>query len=125
MKLRIKGDSLRLRLTRTEVQRLDESGTVEERVNFAGGASFVYRLKRDAQICALQASYADGAVEVRVPERIAQEWCRSEKVTLESVQRTSANAELRIVVEKDFACLAPRAGEDESDNFANPSNLRC
>jgi hypothetical protein len=27
---------------------------------------------------------------------------------------------LRILVEKDFACLAPREGEDESDMFPNP-----
>jgi hypothetical protein len=25
------------------------------------------------------------------------------------------------MVEKDFACLAPREGEDESDNFENPT----
>jgi len=125
MKLRIKGDSLRVRLTRPEVQQLDESGSVEERVNFAGGAALVYRLKRDAQVSAIEAIYEAGAVEIRVPEQIAKEWCGSDQVTLEGVQRTGASAELRIVVEKDFACLAPRAGEDESDNFANPSNLRC
>jgi hypothetical protein len=27
---------------------------------------------------------------------------------------------LRITLEKDFACLAPREGEDESDNFPHP-----
>ncbi|MGH8167708.1 MAG: DUF7009 family protein [Woeseiaceae bacterium] len=28
--------------------------------------------------------------------------------------------ELSILVEKDFACLAPREGEDDSDKFPNP-----
>jgi hypothetical protein len=27
---------------------------------------------------------------------------------------------LKILVEKDFACLAPREGEDESDMFPHP-----
>ena len=29
-------------------------------------------------------------------------------------------AKLAILVEKDFACLAPREGEDESDMFPHP-----
>jgi hypothetical protein len=43
---------------------------------------------------------------------------------LASLQPTASDAELRIVVEKDFACLTAREGEDESDNFANP-NATC
>jgi hypothetical protein len=31
---------------------------------------------------------------------------------------------LRILVEKDWNCLTPRAGEDDSDSFANP-NKSC
>jgi len=33
-----------------------------------------------------------------------------------------AVGDLRIIVEKDFACLAPRSDEDESDNFAHPKD---
>jgi hypothetical protein len=31
-------------------------------------------------------------------------------------------AKLTILVEKDFACLTPREGEDESDMFPNPDD---
>jgi hypothetical protein len=121
MKLRIKGDSLRLRLTKGEVSQLDTGGTVEDQVRFGGGAALVYRLKSDAKAGALTASFAQGAVEIRVPERSAREWANSNEVTLAGAQPIAAGDELRIVVEKDFACLAPREGEDESDNFANPT----
>jgi hypothetical protein len=124
MKLRIKGDSLRLRLTQGEVRELEERGAVEDRVRFGGGAVLTYRLKRDSKSAAIHASYDNGALEVRLPERDALSWCKSNEVTLAGAQPVAADAELRIVVEKDFACLTVREGEDESDNFPNP-NQSC
>jgi hypothetical protein len=121
MKLRIKGDSLRLRLTKGEVSQLDSGGVVEDQVRFGGGAALVYRLRRDSRVPGLTASFAQGAVEVRVPEKSAREWANSNDVTLAGAQSIAAGDELRIVVEKDFQCLAPREGEDESDNFENPT----
>jgi hypothetical protein len=38
MKMRIKGDSVRLRLTRGEVRELDERGEVSDRLRLAPGA---------------------------------------------------------------------------------------
>jgi hypothetical protein len=121
MKLRIKGDSLRLRLTQGEVRTLAESGSVEDRVRFGAGAALVYRLRRDPSAAAIAASYVNGAVEVRLPEGAALGWCKSNEVTLQGAQPAAPDAELRIVVEKDFACLTVREGEDESDNFPNPN----
>jgi hypothetical protein len=125
MKLRIKGDSLRLRLTQGEVSELEQHGVVADCVRFGGGASLFYRLSRDRNEQAIGASYADGVIDVRVPNEAALKWCRSaEEVTLTGAQPAAADAELRIVVEKDFACLTAREGEDESDNFPNP-NKSC
>jgi hypothetical protein len=119
MKLRIKGATLRLRLSRGEIDALAERGTVEERVPFAANVSLVYRLKRDPQAREIGATYRDGVVEVRIPESAAREWCTSELVTLAHAQPLPEGA-LQITLEKDFACLEPRAGEDESDNFPHP-----
>ncbi|MEJ1960669.1 MAG: hypothetical protein WDO56_03630 [Gammaproteobacteria bacterium] len=121
MKLRIKGDSLRLRLTKGEVSQLDSGGTVEDQVRFGDGAALIYRLRTDARAAALTASFAQGAVEIRVPAEAAHSWANSNEVTLAGAQPISAAEELRIMVEKDFACLAPRENEDESDNFENPT----
>lgn len=119
MKLRIKGPTLRLRLTQGEVQSLLDEGVVEERVPFAAGVSLVYRLRRDAAADEISATFRNGAVEVLLPERNAREWCTTQLVTLVHEQPLPDGA-LRITLEKDFACLAPREGEDESDNFPHP-----
>ena len=120
MKLRIKGDSLRLRLTRGELDRFAREGTVEDRIRFGAGRALVYRLTRDARAQSPAASFADDTIEVRLPESQAREWCETDLVTVNGTQRADG-IELRIVVEKDFACLKPRADEDESDNFPHPA----
>ncbi|MBV8342670.1 MAG: hypothetical protein JO173_09865 [Gammaproteobacteria bacterium] len=119
MKLRIKGAAVRLRLTRGEVAALARDGVVEEHVPFAAGARLVYRLCRDATTREIAATFREGVVEVRVPDALAREWCWSERVTLAHSQPAPGGA-LAITLEKDFACLAPRAGEDESDSFPHP-----
>jgi len=119
MKLRIKGPTLRLRLTQGEIRALDEQSVVEERVPFAQGVSLVYRLRRDPAAREISASYRDGVVEIRVPEGAAHEWCTTELVTLAHEQPLPEGV-LRITLEKDYACLAPRSEEDESDNFPHP-----
>ena len=120
MKLRIKGASLRLRLTQKEVRALAVRGQVEEHVPFAAQAELIYRLKRDAQAAQIQASFARNVIEIRVPQALATQWCASEQVTLAHSQSVPQGV-LQITLEKDFACLAPRAEEDESDHFPHPA----
>ena len=123
MKLRIKGDSLRLRLTRTEVEQLAATGSVEDRIRFGADSALVYRLSREEQGDQLTASFAQDAIEVHVPPTAARRWCSSDEVTLAGVQN-KGGADLRILVEKDFACLKPREDEDESDHFPHPQAPR-
>lgn len=119
MKLRIKGDSLRLRLTRTEVEELATTGKVEDRIRFGADSALVYRLNRDAPGAQMTASFAKDAIEVSLPAAAARHWCSTDEVTLAGVQ-SSGGVELKILVEKDFACLKPREDEDESDHFPHP-----
>jgi hypothetical protein len=119
MKLRIKGASLRLRLTQGEVRALAERGQVEEHVPFAPGVRLTYRLRRDAATAQISASLRDNLVEIRVPEGMANAWCANQQVTLAHHQAVPPGT-LAITLEKDFACLAPRPDEDESDNFPHP-----
>ncbi|MBV9725375.1 MAG: hypothetical protein JO299_09390, partial [Gammaproteobacteria bacterium] len=67
----------------------------------------------------ISASFRNGVVEIRIPEALAREWCNTERVTL-AHEQALPEGPLRITLEKDFACLAPREGEDESDNFPHP-----
>jgi len=112
VKLRIKGNSIRLRLTKGEVDALRERGVVEESVHFSATSRFTYALERGGD--AVTASFDDGRVVVRVPNALAIEWCDTERVGIDG------NAgDVRILIEKDWQCLAPRE-EDESDAFPHP-----
>jgi hypothetical protein len=121
MKLRIKGDSIRLRLTQGEVQQLADRGEVEERTRFGAGRELIYRLKRDAGAKVLNAVSIGTEIEVRVPAAMASEWCSTNLEGLAATQAIAPGAQLRIAVEKDYACLTVREGEDESDNYPHPA----
>jgi hypothetical protein len=121
VKLRIKGDSLRLRLTQGEMRTLAEQGAVEDRVSFPGGAALRYRLRTDKNTPSISAGYGSNVIDILVPGPLAERWCGTDLVTLSASQAT-ASGELLIVLEKDWACLAPREGEDESDNFPHPDS---
>ena len=51
-------------------------------------------------------------------------WANSEQVSISGEQVLDDGEKLNILVEKDFACLAPREGEDESDMFEHPEKGR-
>ena len=51
---------------------------------------------------------------------MALAWALTEQVSMEGEQFLDDGGKLTILVEKDFTCLAPREGEDESDMFPNP-----
>jgi hypothetical protein len=123
MKLRLRGNSLRLRLAQGEVAELVRTGRVEETVAFGPRERLSYALTCK-ETAAIAARFEAGAVEVSLPAGLAMDWASSERVGLEAEQPIGEGAHLRILVEKDFACLKPRTGENDSDAFPNP-NTSC
>ena len=114
MKLRIKGNSIRFRLTKSEDERLAAEGSVEEVVRLSG-QNFSYALEQDS-VSSLRASFENGRLTVFIPRETAQKWAQGDEIGLDG-----ADGDLQILIEKDFACLKPRAGEDESDHFPHPN----
>lgn len=112
MKLRIRGSSIRLRLTQNEIAALRERRSVEETVVFSPTSRLAYAIERGGD--ALGASFDGARIVVRVPEALARELCDTDRVGVEGT-----SGELRILIEKDWQCLAPR-DEDESDAFPHP-----
>ncbi len=120
MKLRIRDNSIRLRLTRPEVETLSTDGLVGGKVPFPAGAQFVYCLESSPACVDPTAQFAEGELSVRFPETAVQDWAGSGEVAISAVQMLDDGGTLDILVEKDFECLAPRPGEDESDMFPHP-----
>lgn len=117
MKLRIRGDSLRLRLTRGEVRQLRETGRVVETTHF-GDAELSYQLLA-ADVPSPVARFDGGSIVVSLPRTQAEAWADSEQVGITATQAV-AHGSLALLIEKDFRCLAPREGEDDSDAFPHP-----
>ncbi|HLJ46821.1 MAG TPA: hypothetical protein VKU01_12470 [Bryobacteraceae bacterium] len=110
MKLRISGDSIRLRLSRSEVARFVASGEVEDSVHFGGGGELTYRLQAAASAEQPRATFDNGHIAVIVPQTDAQKWATTDQVGIEGDG---------IVVEKDFQCMHGDK-ERDADAFPNP-----
>jgi hypothetical protein len=122
MKLRIKGNSLRLRVSRSEVTKLLKGERVEETVNFAPQAlaKLTYALERESSVVAPTVRYIEGEVTVRIPADQAITWCLTDQVSIVERVGLGPLGALDLVIEKDFACL-DRSDEDNQDAFANPN----
>lgn len=109
MKLRIRGNFIRLRLTPAEIARLRDAGKVEETVEF-GRSSFVYTLET-AETESARASFDASRLLVSIPRRQASAWADSDEVGIETVQPNGSEKGLRILIEKDFACRHKETSE--------------
>ena len=119
MKLRILGNSLRLRLTRTEIAELAVHGLVENRVQLGAlsHCALTYRVKLSDEVAEPVVVFEDSQICVRLPAAAGKEWAQNGTVGLYG----EASWGLKLSVEKDFKCLDPRLTEDESDAFENPA----
>jgi hypothetical protein len=128
VKLRIRGNSLRLRVTRGEVDALAAGRAVEERVAFPGGATLVYRLAVGTDPERFAATFAGGTLEVALPALAARRWFEPAEVGVRGELPLADGTTLSLLVEKDFPCLTERPGEDDSDAFPWPERAsppRC
>ena len=121
MKIRILGNSIRLRLSQTEVKNLSEKNKVEEKTHFGNtpDAIFIYSLEKK-KINEIGASLSGSHVQIFIPEKMANDWATSNEISLENNLLIGNGETLRLLIEKDFKCLTER-GEDESDLFPNPA----
>ena len=119
MKIRIKGNSVRLRLTRSEVDQLASEGQVTETTDF-GDSLFSYSLHAEEGINDLQAGFGMGAMTIRMAANTAKEWAKNETVGFSNSMALPNGSQLFLLVEKDFKCIDADVTEDQSDNFENP-----
>ncbi len=125
MKLRIKGNTVRLRLTRSEVTTVGEGGRVQEITLFGPQAQFCYTLEA-VDSPQVEAEYNNNTLTIRVPRAMANDWATTDLVGISAEQKIAENVSLQLIIEKDFACLSPR-GEEDSDTFEHPQagELTC
>jgi hypothetical protein len=114
MKLRVRHNFLRLRLTQGEVTQLRDTGRVQETIEFAPDQNLTYRIEATSDN-EVRAQFQDGVVSVTIPTIPLNTWANSQQIGIEAQQDT-----LSIAVEKDFACIDPADAEENLDTFPNP-----
>lgn len=120
MKIRIKGNSVRLRLTQSEVTQFEAVGKVSENIHFGLGKHLTYELvKSNSEI--IEAKFEDSSIQILIPTHLGNQWATSDQVGIEYFKDLEDEKQLRILVEKDFKCLTIRQHEDESDAFPHPN----
>lgn len=125
MKLRLLDDSIRLRLSRSDVAAAEQDGLVEGQTRFPGGSTFTFALEAERQGAA-GAEFAGGRMVVRLPAKEISAWANDdEAVSLRAQVDLADGSRLDLLVEKDFQCLTARPEEDQSDLFTNPEASEC
>lgn len=119
MKIRIKGNSLRLRLSQTEVAQIQKDGEVSDKIDF-GFNNLTYSLvnSSDKQTTV---SFQNNEIKVLVAKERVTQWFNTEEIGISEVLILPNDTTLSLLIEKDFQCLTERKGEDESDLFKNPA----
>lgn len=120
MKLRIQGNSLRLRITPSEIARLMETGRVDETIHFGldETARLNYALQCEQQPVSMLVRQRPGELVVVVSRAEAGRWASTQDVGMYGELETSSGA-LLLAVEKDFACL-DKSDDENTDRFPNP-----
>jgi hypothetical protein len=122
MKLRIKGNSLRVRVSRSEVTRLLAGDRLEETINFTPEpvANFTYALQQDRLFSQLEVQYTESKITIVIPADQANAWGTTDQVGIAERIGLGDLGSLAVLIEKDFACL-DRSDEDNEDTFPNPN----
>ena len=123
MKLRIKGNSIRLRLLKSEVEQFAADGRISDETSFGANAlRYTLAMSMDAE--SISGAFENNEIAVFIPEQAAKEWASNDKVGFEIEQPTGANGSLTIIIEKDFVCIDRPDDPDREDAYPNP-NLVC
>jgi hypothetical protein len=113
MKLRFHKNTMRLRLSQSEVAQLAANGSVYERIEFVSDQTLSYELE-SADRADVVALFENNCIRIILPSASVQHWAGSDETGIEG-----ECGPLRVLIEKDFQCLHPDA-EQSADAFPNP-----
>lgn len=127
MKLRLRENSIRLRLLQSEVNQLRETGNVSETITMGlkPTEQFIYALRISDDSKNVFAQMLNNRIEVFLPSLEAENWMNNEeKIGIYSTQKIGDVLDMDITIEKDFACPTRPKDLDNLDAFPNPE-IEC
>lgn len=117
MKLRLKENTLRLRLNQTEVRALASGKVLEQHVQFPGDVRLSYTLRTGSEA---SANWANNTIEVRLPASQTAAWSSSEEIGI-YFEVSTAHEPLRVSIEKDLECVDGPPEEYDPDAYPRSS----
>jgi len=120
MKVRIQGNTIRLRLKQYEVESFAKNKIIAEELKFSmdPDEKLVFTIGI-SDTHEFQIRYSAGKTFINIPEDVAYNWTNTEQVGIESAVPLNNNLSVCVLVEKDFKCL-DRNNEDEVGSYPNP-----
>jgi hypothetical protein len=119
MKLKLQGNSIRLRLTRSEVAQFAERGRLQETVEYGPAADqrLIYGVETaDAESVGVQVNRH--GISVVIPRRLATEWAGSDRIGISGEVNLADDKRLDVLVEKEFRRM--HGCKNDPDLYPNP-----
>ena len=118
MKLRIRAQTLRIRISPTELEQVRQKEKIESSIHFPNGSTLSYSLEASDQEDT-KIIFEDTVIAIRLSPTDIETITDDANVGIQSMH-TTAHGALDLLIEKDFTCLHPRGIED-ADTFPNPN----
>jgi hypothetical protein len=121
VKLRVKGNSIRLRVTRSELARLQSGQSIQETVHFSSdpSARLGYTLEIGSHSEPVTVVFVGQQIVVSISRDQLTGWSGEHQVGIYASLPIDETTTLEVALEKDFACL-DLSDEDNADTFTNP-----
>ena len=114
MKLRINADTIRLRLSQSEVDELVLKAEIWDHCHF-GNSTLRYGIAAET-IDHFLIKFENNCLKVTIPKQRIEGWNNDARVGFDWKPEKGPY----ILIEKDFKCMMPRENEDETDLYENP-----
>jgi len=115
VKLRCTTNSIRIRLVKSDLEKLKSTLQINDQITFPNGESLIYSLAINNHN-SIVSNVDNNHIEVSIPNTIANDWINSDKVSIENFLPLPDGKELHILIEKDFPCK-DREEENKEDTF--------
>ncbi len=120
MKIRIKDNSIRIRLSKSEVEHFGKEGYIESTTAFVSNTlTYALEAHPDTLGHELSADLQNNVITLYIPEKMAKDWVATDAIGFETNMPLDNGETLYLLLEKDFKCL-DNTNEDQRDNYENP-----
>ncbi|HEX8322785.1 MAG TPA: hypothetical protein VF595_02625 [Tepidisphaeraceae bacterium] len=124
MKVRLRGQSIRFRLTRSEVTALGDGRLVSDRTVIGPAHDIALGLRTDADADRVTPRSENGLLVYALPAASVARLAGSDAVGFAADVEVANGLTLHVLIEKDFVCLDNPHHEPQDDAYPNPS-LNC